>query len=71
MSTKLKMKRIQAGLLQVELAAKAHVYPSTLSRFERGWLTPSKSTAEKIAQALNCEVSDLFDISESAGGTDQ
>jgi transcriptional regulator with XRE-family HTH domain len=65
MITKLKRKRIQSGLLQVELAAKAQVYPSTLSRFECGWLIPSPATAEKIAQVLDCEASELFDVSDN------
>jgi DNA-binding XRE family transcriptional regulator len=64
MKSKLKKKRIQQGLLQVELAHRAGVYPSTLSRFEMGWIIPKASTAVKIAKALDCEASDLFDIKE-------
>ena len=62
MSTKLKKKRIQSGLLQIELASRAGIYPSTLSRFERGWITPKQSTAQKIADVLECEVCELFDM---------
>ena len=69
MSTKLKKKRIQSGLLQVEVAAKAGIYPSTLSRFERGWIIPKQSTAEKIADALECGVCELFDTHEESHET--
>ena len=60
--TTLKKKRLKRGLLQVELAQIAGVYPSTLSRFERGWLIPSKETADKIAVALGCKADEIFNL---------
>lgn len=62
MTTKLKQRRQKKGLLQVQLAQMAGIYPSTLSRFEKGWLTPTKETADRIAYALGCKAEELFDM---------
>ncbi len=64
-STKLKKKRISSGMLQVELALIANVSISHLSRYERGWTKPSMPTKQKIAKALNCKVSDIFEEDKS------
>ena len=62
--TKLKRKRVSLGMLQMELSYLANVSVSHLSRYERGWTKPSMPTKQKIADALKCEVSDIFDEEE-------
>jgi DNA-binding XRE family transcriptional regulator len=47
-------------MLQLELAARAKLAHATLNKLERGWTVCTLETAEKIAAALDCEVTDLF-----------
>ncbi len=58
--TELKRARIRSGLMQVELARRAGVSPSMLSRYEKGWAVPTKPTASKLSKALGIPVSELF-----------
>ena len=44
--------RAKAGISQKQLAAKAHIDQSDLSKIERGVANPSVSTLERIAAAL-------------------
>ena len=52
--------RLQLGLTQLELAEVAEMADATLSRIERGKLTPSVELAERIAQALGTSVDALL-----------
>lgn len=47
-------------LKQYELAEKAACRPNLLSRIERGLATPSIALLLRIAQALNCAITDLL-----------
>jgi transcriptional regulator with XRE-family HTH domain len=47
--------REERGLLQDELARKAHVARNTVSRIERGRLTPTVTMLEKLARGLGVE----------------
>lgn len=51
--------RAQAGLTQQELAEKAGLRQSHISRLEKGHHSPSGFTLDKIATALGIAVSDL------------
>jgi transcriptional regulator with XRE-family HTH domain len=51
--------RMLAGLTQAELAERAGIADATVSRIERGRLTPSVRLAERIASALDLAVDDL------------
>lgn len=53
-------RRKLAGLTQVELADVAGVSPITVSRVERGAVTPDTATMQKLATALSVSVADLF-----------
>ncbi|MBI4679623.1 MAG: helix-turn-helix transcriptional regulator [Nitrospirae bacterium] len=55
--------RIKAGLTQWQLAEKADLSNDTISRIERGQRSPSFEVLEKLAQALNVEVKELFNFS--------
>lgn len=51
--------RIRAELSQDELAERSGVFASTISRVERGLVSPSQQTLRALAEALNCVVDDL------------
>lgn len=53
--------RTAAGKRREFLAAAAGVSASAITRYELGTITPSVNTAVKMAEALNCQVTDLFD----------
>lgn len=53
--------RKSAGRTQAEIAEKANIDNVSLSRIERGIVTPSISTLNKIANALNEPIGKLFD----------
>ena len=59
--TRLREARRKAGMAQVELASKAGVSVGKVNQYERGWFLPTLPTAKKLAEALSCEVEDLFD----------
>lgn len=60
MNTKLKTKRHEAGLTQVEVAKKARITEVSYQRIEYGVQNPSLKTAILIAKALNSTVEELF-----------
>jgi transcriptional regulator with XRE-family HTH domain len=58
--------RNRAGLTQVQLAKKLRVAPETVNRLERGKALPSIATVEKVARALDIDLSELFRFRERA-----
>jgi transcriptional regulator with XRE-family HTH domain len=52
--------RQQAGLTQGKLAEKVGVADETISRLERGAVTPSLERMEQVAAALGIELHELF-----------
>lgn len=57
---KLKAKRLEMGLTQVQVAKKAHISEISYQRIEYGKQMPRLKTAILIAQALNSTVEELF-----------
>ena len=53
-------KRIEAGLEQQELAARAGIHPSKMSRIENGRFAAKPADLHSIAAALGCHVTDLM-----------
>lgn len=53
--------RVNQGLSCQDLAKSSGVSASTICRLERGF-SANPSTAKKLADALGCPVTDLFDI---------
>lgn len=56
---RLKIKRIEKGLTQKELADMVGIAKNTLCAYEIGFRHPKKSTLEKIAYSLGCEMVEL------------
>lgn len=52
--------RVAAGMSGRELASRAHISRSLLSRVERGLVTPSIGTLAKMAWALELPIAALF-----------
>ena len=60
MENRIREIRKEKGWSMVELAIKAKVGYSNLSRWEKQQQMPCRSTAEKLATALGTSVEDLF-----------
>jgi transcriptional regulator with XRE-family HTH domain len=57
---RIRRKRIEAGLSQPALAAKANVNKSTVYRAENGLCPAEAETLRRLAEALGCEIADLM-----------
>lgn len=57
---KLKLKRIEKGLTQGELAKKIGISQNALSMCELGIHFPKKKTLDKLAEVLDCKIADLI-----------
>ncbi|MGB3288548.1 MAG: XRE family transcriptional regulator [Burkholderiaceae bacterium] len=64
MSIKLKLLRLQSGMTLEDLAQKADLTRSYVSKLERGISSPSIGVALRIAQALGVKVEELFAASQ-------
>ena len=62
---KIKELRIERGLSQAKLAARAGVDPSTVNQIERGAREASPTTLRKIAQALDVNLAELLQETDS------
>ena len=62
---KIRQIRISQGLSQEELALRAGMNPAHLGHIERGLKSPTIDTISKIADALNVELSLLFDFEQN------
>ena len=56
---RIKTNRKKANLTQEELARKAGISVFTLQKYETGARNPKLTTLQKIANALNCPISEL------------
>lgn len=57
---RLKIKRIEKGLTQKDIADMVGIAKNTLSAYEIGFRHPKKSTLEKIARSIGCEIEELM-----------
>jgi transcriptional regulator with XRE-family HTH domain len=57
---RLKIRRIEVGLTQAELAGKVGVKPNAISCYEMGVRFPRKYTLERLAEALDCDVKEII-----------
>ena len=57
---RLKIKRIEKGLTQKELADMVGIAKNTICAYEIGFRHPKKSTLGKIAHSLGCKMEDLM-----------
>ena len=63
--TKLKEKRTEQGITQLELAVRSETNLRNLQDYEQGHKDINKAcaiTVYKLAQALNCKVEDILEI---------
>ena len=58
--SRLRALREQAGLTQAQLAGRAGLHLSAVTRFEQGLRAPSLATAAKLADALGVAVDDFL-----------
>jgi transcriptional regulator with XRE-family HTH domain len=58
--TKLKIKRITAGLTQKELADKLGITSNAVSFYETGERFPRKKILDKIVEILECDIRDII-----------
>src|SRR5271169_6368819 len=57
---KVKSERMRQGLRQEDLAKRAGIKRPNIARLEKGFHMPSISTLQKVAQALNLDMSSLM-----------
>lgn len=60
LGTQIKIIRIKKGVSQQDVAARADITPSYMSRIESGSITTSVEKLYKIAQAIGCGPADLL-----------
>jgi transcriptional regulator with XRE-family HTH domain len=58
----LRIARAKAGMTLMELEAASGVGASTISKIERGVSQPQANTLHKLADALDVEIADLFEV---------
>lgn len=57
---RLKLRRVEKGLTQKDLADMVGIGQGFISDYETGRYFPRKMTLDKLAEALGCEVKDLL-----------
>lgn len=62
--SRIKEIRKQKGLTQKQLGEKCGMYESQIRKYENGKANPKIETLQKIATALECNLSDLMDSDE-------
>lgn len=60
MNTKLKEKRIEQNLTQIELAKKIHMPYESLKNYELERRFPKYKSAKRIAEALGVPIQEIF-----------
>lgn len=56
--------RKDKGLTQIELAEKCNVSQQSISKIEKGVITPSLTVALQLSRVLNCKLDDLFNAKD-------
>ena len=60
-ATRIKIKRLEKGISQVEFAKELGITPTLASIYESGRAIPPKDLLEKMAEILNCSPEDLLE----------
>lgn len=64
LAIRIKILREEKGLTQAELAERLHVTRGAITQYETGKRRPKIDTIQKIAAALEVELSDILDFSD-------
>lgn len=59
---RIRERRMEAHMTQIELAKKLNMPKSQLSKFERGHNKPGPEILWAIAIAIGCKVDDLYEV---------
>lgn len=62
LAKKIKIERVKLEISQEELAERANLHRTTLSKIERSLMSPSIETLAMIANALDLTMGELFDF---------
>lgn len=65
--SKLKSKRILAGLTQSEVAEQINISQKTISKYETKNRIPNIDNLIKLAEFFKCNISELIDLEENNG----
>jgi transcriptional regulator with XRE-family HTH domain len=65
---RLRKARLMADKSQLRLMMETGIYFTTISRIERGWLTPTPVQKTKLAKALSVDADWLFPEQPDEGG---
>ena len=63
--------RTARGLTQPDIAARVGTSASNISDLERGIKVPTLTTVARLAQALNCKVTELVEVLDRQGHSGQ
>lgn len=61
---KIRERRMEKHMTQIELAKKINMSKSQLSQIERGYNLPNAETLWKIARGIGCPVDSLYEVEE-------
>lgn len=56
--------RKNKGLTQIQLAVRCNVSQQSISKIEKGVITPSLTVALQLSRVLNCKLDDLFNAKD-------
>lgn len=60
MNIPLKIKILESGRTQRDIARNLEIEPSRLSEFIQGWREPDLDMKERLAKDLGCKIADIF-----------
>ena len=63
---KMRERRLEKGMSQVQLASRVGVWQSSITRFETGKARPKPATAKKIAAVLDFNWTEFYEEGEDA-----
>jgi transcriptional regulator with XRE-family HTH domain len=63
--------RTARGLTQPDIATRVGTSASNISDLERGIKVPTLTTVARLAQALNCKVTELVEVLDRKGHSEQ
>ncbi len=65
-NVRLKSKMLEKGFSGFQLAREIGMSDSQFSRMVRGWIDPPVEIKVKLAEFLDCQVSDIFSVDQQS-----